>query len=105
MEHIEVSMGWKLPEGNRVKATFDTQFVSYEAGKDRWVVVFERNLTDLTGVEAHARTLIEALAGKWAYVPNEARDGITLPLKYETLTGQIRFYYTADPRAQAAQAS
>ena len=99
MEHLDVSMGWRLPDGARVKATFDTQFVTYEEDKDRWVVVFERNLTDLSGVDAQARALIEALAGKWAYVPSDARNGVTLPLKHETLTGRIRFFYEADPRS------
>jgi hypothetical protein len=96
-------MGWRLPDGNRVKATFEARFVSYEEDKDRWVVVFERNLTDLSCVDAQARALIEALAGLWAYVPSDARNGITLPLKYETLTGRIRFFYKTDPRLQSAQ--
>ena len=91
-------MGWRLPDESRVKAMFEARFVYYEENKDRWVVVFERNLTDLTGVDAPTVALIDALAGKWAYVPADARNGVTLPLKYETLTGRIRFFYNADPR-------
>jgi len=96
-------MGWRLPDDSRIKATFEARFVSYEKDKDRWLIVFERNLTDLTGVDAPTRALIDALTGKWALVPADARNGVTLPLKYETLTGRIRFFYDADPRSQKSQ--
>jgi len=31
-------------------------------------------------------------------IPSEARLGMTLPLKYETLTRQVRYFYDQDPR-------
>lgn len=98
MELLPVSMGWRLPDESRLKVTFETRFISYETDKDRWVVTFERNLSDLLNVDAVTKALLEALTGAWAYVPADARNGITLPLKYETLTRQIRFFYDADPR-------
>ena len=105
MELFPVSMGWRLPDDSRVKVTFEARFVSYHEDKDRWAIVFVRNLTDLTGVDATTRVLIEALANKWAFVPAGARDGITLPLKYETLTGRIRFFYDADPSGPGLQST
>jgi hypothetical protein len=105
-EHIPVSMGWRLPDDSRVKVTYNTRVIAYEAARDRWLVVLE-NLQDPSGFDSRtslpgdARAKILALSGKWAYVPDEARNGVTLPLKYETLTGQIRFFYTGDPRLQS----
>lgn len=96
-----MSLGWRLADDRWVKATYDARVVSYEADKDRWLVVLEDQLTtpaDLAGEDAELRGLIASLAGKWAYVPAAARDGVTLPLKYATLTGAIRFFYAGDPR-------
>ena len=100
-EMIAVSMGWRLPDESRVRVTYNSRVVAYEAGKDRWLVVLEQLLTEADGlaqVDTQVRDMINALVGKWAYVPDAARDGITLPLKYETLTGDIRFFYPGDPR-------
>ncbi|HEY3290093.1 MAG TPA: hypothetical protein VGK87_08205 [Anaerolineae bacterium] len=102
MELLPVSMGWRLPDESRLKVTFEARFVSYEPDKDRWVVTFERNLSDLSNVDAATQALVAALTGAWAYVPADAREGITLPLKYETLTRQIRFFYDVDPRTLAS---
>ena len=96
---MPVSFGWRLPDDTRVKVTFNTRVVSYEEDKDRWLVVLETPADDdLSSLPLEAGDKIRALAGRWAYVPDEARNGITLPLKYETLTGRIRFFYPADPR-------
>lgn len=99
-ERIQVSMGWRLADDRWVKATYDTRVIAYEEDKDRWLVVLESitNPATLDNAPAEARELIEHLAGKWAYVPDEARHGTTLPLKYGTLTGAPRFFYTGDPR-------
>ena len=51
-----------------------------------------------TDADPATRALIEAQLGRWAYVPSEARRGLTLPLKFQTLTGQIRYFYARDPR-------
>jgi hypothetical protein len=100
-----VALGWRLPDDSRAKVTYDARVVAYEADKDRWLVVLER-LHDEAGFDAlrdlpaETRDLIRALAGRWAYVPDDARHGVTLPLKYETLTGRgpARFFYAQDPR-------
>lgn len=101
VEQFPVSMGWRLPDDRRIKVTFHARVVSFEADRDRWLVRLEQ-LTDatppLTEISSETRTLIEQLAGQWIYVPDDARNGITLPLKYETLTRRIRYFYTNDPR-------
>jgi hypothetical protein len=102
-EHIAVSMGWRLPDNRRVKVTYNSRVIAYEAGRDRWLVVLE-DLQDPSGfaslaeLPGDARAKILALSGKWAYIPDDARNDVTLPLKYETLTGQIRYFYEDDPR-------
>uniref|UniRef100_A0A7C2ZXM9 ACT domain-containing protein n=1 Tax=Thermorudis sp. TaxID=1969470 RepID=A0A7C2ZXM9_9BACT len=96
-ERIAVRCAWRPPNSQvRLHATFDAQVIEYDAAQDRWLV----RLTGLctTDADPAARALIEAQIGRWAYVPSEARRGLTLPLKYETLTGGIRFFYTDDPR-------
>ena len=102
VEQFPVSMGWRLPDEQRVKVTYHTRVVSYEADRDRWLVQLVR-LTSatppLTEIPPETRALIEQLAGQWIYVPDDARNGITLPLKYETLTRRIRYFYASDPRA------
>jgi hypothetical protein len=102
-EHMAVSFGWKLPDERRVKVTFDTRVVTYEEERDRWLVVLEpldpAASASLPGdLPNNAATLIQALAGKWAYVPQAAREGVTLPLKFETLTRSGWYFYDADPR-------
>jgi hypothetical protein len=99
-EYIAVSFGWRLPDNSRVKVTFNTHVISYEEDKDRWLVVLETLLQPAYPAQlpADISARVAALSGMWAYVPDEARHGITLPLKYETLTGRIRYFYAEDPR-------
>lgn len=96
-ETIAVKCAWRLPTNARIHATFDADVIEYDERQDRWLV----RLTAVRATDApdEARALVEAQAGKWAYVPSEARRlDLTLPLKYETLTGRIRFFYADDPR-------
>src|SRR4029450_9204479 len=93
-EHMPVSFGWRLPDDTRVKVTFTTRVVAYEEDKDRWLVMLEAPMAgDLAGLPADASARVRSLTGTWAYVPDAAREGLTLPLKYETLTGRIRYFY------------
>lgn len=103
-DHIAVSMGWRLPDDSRLKVTYQTSVISYEEDKDRWLVRLLEIIepTDLADIPADTRSLLDDLPGKWAYVPDAARDGTVLPLKYETLTGDIRYFYASDPREKQA---
>ncbi len=96
-ERIVIKCAWRTPDGRaRLRATFEAEVIEYDHRQDRWLV----RLRDLRATDADpdARALIEAQLGRWAYVPSEARRGLTLPLKYETLTGQVRYFYPDDPR-------
>jgi len=95
-------MGWRLPDGRRIKVTCQTSVIGYEADKDRWLVVLGQMIEPATldDIPEETRNLLLALPGKWAYVPDEARNGTVLPLKYETLTGRIRYFYAQDPRVK-----
>jgi hypothetical protein len=102
-EYIAVSFGWRLPDNSRIKVTFNTRVISYEEDKDRWLVMLETLLqpADLSQLPTEISAKVAALSGKWAYVPDEARNGTTLPLKYETLTGRLRYFYAEDPRVSS----
>ncbi len=97
-EIVPVKCAWRLPGNIRIRATFDAEVIAYDVGQDRWLVKLIGLRTIAAGTDADARSLIESQVGRWAYVPGEARRGLTLPLKYETLTGKIRFFYATDPR-------
>jgi hypothetical protein len=99
-ERIIVRCAWRAPdEQPRFHATFEAEVIEYDYDLDRWLV----RLLALRATDADpaTRALIEAQLGRWAYVPSEARRGLTLPLKFQTLTGQIRYFYARDPREKA----
>lgn len=98
---VVVNCSWRLPDGRRTTASFGAEVMAYEPPQDRWIM----RLTDVRTEPAlndETRSLIEAQVGKWVYVPSEARQGMALPLKYETLTGQVKFFRNEDPRAQSS---
>jgi hypothetical protein len=100
-----VKLGWRLPNNRRFETHLDATIRGYEAAQDRWIVTFERVAWITPDLPASVVERVEALRGKWARVPNEARLGMTLPLKFETLAGRVKFFYDADPRAAGADGS
>lgn len=98
-DSIFVSFGWRLPGDARLKVTFSAEVVAYQADKDRWLIRLKGPAPALDPrVPEDIRRAIENLPDRWVFVPGEARNGLTLPLKLETLTGRIRYFYTEDPR-------
>jgi hypothetical protein len=98
-EITSVSFGWRLPNDTRTRAVFKTETKGYDEARDRVIAVLgelqqplDEHLSD------DVQALIRNLVGKWVQIPSEARLGMTLPMKYETLTGKIRFFYSEDPR-------
>jgi hypothetical protein len=90
-ETIEVKCSWRLPDGSRAVAVYRAEVVRYDAPQDRWITrLLSVRMAD--DVDATTRAMIESKVGTWIYVPSEARQGLTLPLKYETLTGQVTFF-------------
>ncbi len=99
VETIEVKCSWRLPDGSRTVAVYRAEVIEYDAAQDRWITrLLAVQMRD--DVDATTRALIESKIGTWIYVPSEARQGLTLPLKYETLTGQVKFFRAEDPRLQ-----
>ncbi len=99
-----VAFSWRLPDQRRTQASFAVDSVDYDASKDRVICVLKELLTPIDPhVPEETRQLIEALIGHWVMIPSEARLGLTLPLKYETLTKQIRYFYASDPRVRHAE--
>jgi hypothetical protein len=93
-----VKFGWKLPNGTPFNAHFEARVAAYEREQDRWVVMLTGLIALTEGMPAAVTARVRALTGKWVRVPNEARMGMTLPLKFETLAGKIKFFYDQDPR-------
>ena len=80
------------------RAIFSVNATDLPAG--RWLIRLKGPAPALDPrVPADIRQAIENLPDRWVFVPNEARNGLTLPLKLETLTGRIRYFYTDDPRS------
>jgi uncharacterized protein len=97
---MAVKFGWRLPNNKRFGAELVASIHGYEAAQDRWIARFER-VSGISGdPPPNVTVLIDGLIGKWARIPNEARFGMTLPLKFETLAGRVRYFYAQDPRTQ-----
>lgn len=96
-DQIVVKCSWRMPEGGHAQAAFLAQVVTYDPNQDRWLVRFQ-DVRILSAVDEASRALIQSKVGSWAWVPSEARQGMALPLKYETLTGRVRWFYAQDPR-------
>lgn len=98
-ESMAVSFGWRLPGDVRLKVTFAAEVVAWQPDKDRWLIRLKAPAPPLDpAIPPDIRRAIENLPGRWVFVPSEARNGLTLPLKLETLTGRIRYFYADDPR-------
>jgi hypothetical protein len=108
MQHqvSSVSFGWRLPDNTRTTVTFSAETKGYDESQDRVIIVLGELQTPLgAALDATTQTLIQNLKGKWVQIPSEARQGLTLPLKYETLTGRIRYFYDVDPRTKPSAGS
>lgn len=95
---VPIHCSWRLPEGGRANATYLAETITYDVTHDRWLM----RLVDVQvapDVPEATRALIAEKVGRWVWVPSEARQGLALPLKYETLTGRVRWFYAQDPRA------
>ena len=88
-----------MPNNTRTTVTFFAQTKAYDESRDRIIIVLQALQTPLDeNLDDTTKTLIQNLTGKWVQIPSEAKAGMTLPLKYETLTGHIRYFYAEDPR-------
>lgn len=94
-----VSFSWKLPNQNLLVARFAFVEEAYEETQDRLIGQLGRLLqVSLVNLDPDHTSLLEGLTGRWVQIPSEAKLGLTLPLKYDTLHGKIRYFYWQDPR-------
>jgi hypothetical protein len=102
VEHTQVSFGWRLPDERRTRTVFNAEVHVYEHSLDRWLM---RLLTPTEPMDESLpeefRARIGMLTGKWVRIPGEARKGLTLPMKYETLRGEIAYFHAKRPATVA----
>lgn len=94
---VELRFAWRSIQGPRVTARFRALVEGEDPGMRRvfcrLVMLLEVQVPP--GVDDPALTpdRLRALEGKQVKVPEEALQGLTLPLKRETLTGGLRIPY------------
>lgn len=103
-DRFEVAMYWQLEGAQkaRVWATFVAGVVARDEGRYRLLC----RLEDILSLRAShpPETLdedmlarIKGLVGRYAYLPPEAADGVTLHLKLSTLTGAHGYFFDERP--------
>jgi len=95
---FSVCMAWKLPDGNRLQVTFEAQIEALELDKHRMRCRLLRiqaaggNRPESEVNPAYLQRVMQ-LIGKQAIIPPDALDGIVLPLRLATLTGEHPFFF------------
>lgn len=104
-DRIDIAFGWRLPNQNgmelgRVKAVFDCEILQRDETQNRWLVQLGelRSVAAAKPIPPEFEERIRALTGRFAFVPFEASQRMTLPMKIETLTGEMRYFHQTDPR-------
>lgn len=94
---ILVNMAWTLPDGHRLTVTFESQVEAVELDRNRLRVQL-RKIQAAGGsqpeseVEPYFLERVMALIGKRAQVPLDTLQGIVLPLRLATLTGEHPYF-------------
>ncbi len=94
---LRVYYSFRLPDGGLIKVTFEATVEAEEDEQARfWVRLGAWR--DLEWQAGHAREehiveKLNALVGKRAKIPQEATTGTRLPMKYRTLTREMRYFY------------
>ena len=102
-DRSSVQFGWKQPDGRWIRASFLTEWVAYDSIRDRWLGILRELVSPLDDIPMPIANPIRALIHSWVYVPAEGRNGMTLPLKLDTLRGKPRFFHKDDPRLKLAE--
>lgn len=93
-----VQMGWTLPGGKRLQVTFQARVETLELDKNR----MRCRLLQVQGasgnrpqaeMDAYYFERVLALIGKRALIPLDACQGIVLPLRLATLTGEHHYFF------------
>jgi hypothetical protein len=93
-----IHMGWTLPDGNRLRVTFEVQVEILELDSNRMRCCL-LHLQAASGSQPESEVdpeyflRVMGLTGKRALIPLDARDGLPLPLRLATLTGEHPFFF------------
>ena len=93
-----VHMGWKVPGGHRLQVTFKVRVEALELDKNRMRCRLLRieaagGSQPESEVNRYYFEQVMGLLGKRAMIPLDARQGIVLPLRLATLTGEHPFFF------------
>jgi hypothetical protein len=95
---FSVHMGWTLPGGDRLHVTFQVEVEALEPDRNRMRCRLLR-IEQATGTTPEAEVdpgyfqRVLDLVGKRANIPLEAREGLVLPLRLATLTGEHGYFF------------
>jgi hypothetical protein len=94
---IPVHMAWTLPDGHRLRVTFEAQVEAVELGRNRLCVQLLKIQTASgsqpeSEVEPYYLERVMGLIGKRAQAPLDALHGIVLPLRLATLMGEHSYF-------------
>ena len=93
-----IHMGWTLPGGNRLQVTVEVRVKAVELNKNRMLCQL-LHIQAASGnrheseVDPFYFAQVMGLIGKQALIPLEARQGIVLPLRLATLTGEHHYFF------------
>jgi len=93
---FDLLCGWQATNGSRLLATFRAQVLGKDTGRSDRVIVRLSELTEWSWQGAPDESLLphlRALTGKQALITPQALEGLRLPLKLATLTGELRFFF------------
>jgi hypothetical protein len=93
-----VHMGWKLPAGGQLQVTVQAQVEALESDKNRMRCrILEVQAASGNRPESEVDPIyferVMGLIGKQALFPLDALQGIVLPLRLATLTGEHHFFF------------
>jgi hypothetical protein len=92
----DLRCAWQSKSGSRLLATFRAEVLGKdESGRDRILVRLGQLIESSWQGEPDESLLpyLSALTGKRACVAPQALEGLRLPLKLATLTGQMRYFF------------
>jgi hypothetical protein len=94
---VLVNMAWALPDGHRLRVTFESQVEAVELDGNRLRIRVLKiqaagGSQPESEVEPYFLERVMALIGKHAQVPLDTLQGIVLPLRLATLTGEHPYF-------------
>ena len=112
---FNLQFAWRLPEGDYLRAVFETEVIDLVPAADKYVIRLRRLLAGreddaegavkpLTALEGDYWELVRGLIGRTITIAYEADDGRPLYLRLATLTGEHNFFTRYEDAAVVARA-